>query len=111
MKLATRINSFLSVYDNDLKKVFGKFKDLGLGYIDLNYPEHIEKFNAHEMKALIAKNDLKLNGVALRFRSEFINGELGNADSKISESALKLCKDAADYCRTAGGKVVTIWLG
>ncbi|MBC1628299.1 sugar phosphate isomerase/epimerase [Listeria welshimeri] len=111
MKLATRINSFLSVYDNDLKNVFGEFKKLGLGYIDLNYPEHIEKFKAPEMKALIQENDLKLNGVALRFRSEFINGELGNSDPKISANALKLCKDAADYCREAGGKVVTIWLG
>lgn len=82
MKLATRINSFLSVYDNDLKNVFGEFKKLGLGYIDLNYPEHIEKFKAPEMKALIQENDLKLNGVALRFRSEFINGELGNSDPK-----------------------------
>ncbi|AIS58982.1 sugar phosphate isomerase/epimerase family protein [Listeria ivanovii] len=111
MKLATRINSFLPVYENDLKKVFEQFKQLGLGYVDLNYPEHIEKFEASEIKTMMEAHDLKLNGVALRFRGEFINGELGNADAKISAHALELCKNAADYCRSAGGKVVTIWLG
>ncbi|MDT2738843.1 sugar phosphate isomerase/epimerase family protein [Enterococcus canintestini] len=111
MKLATRINSFLSIYDNDLKKVMGAFKKLELGYVDLNYPEHITDFEATEMKSLLEENDLKLNGVALRFRSEFINGELGNNNPKVAQSALDLCKDAADYCRAAGGKVVTIWLG
>lgn len=111
MKLATRINSFLSIYDNDLEKVFGAFKELGLGYVDLNYPEHVEGFEASDMNGLLTENNLKLNGVALRFRNEFINGELGNANPKVAKSALDLCKDAADYCRAAGGKVVTIWLG
>ncbi|MBO0451530.1 sugar phosphate isomerase/epimerase family protein [Candidatus Enterococcus murrayae] len=111
MKLATRINSFLSTYDNDLNTVFEVFNKLGLGYVDLNYPEHVEGINAFHMKEQLAKNNLKLNGVALRFRNEFINGELGNADSSIAESALRLCKAAADYCRDAGGNVVTIWLG
>lgn len=111
MKLATRINSFLPVYENDLKKVLEQFKQLGLGYVDLNYPEHIEKLEASEIKTMMEAHDLKLNGVALRFRGEFINGELGNADVEISTHALELCKHAADYCRNAGGKVVTIWLG
>ena len=111
MKLATRINSFLPIYDNDLNKVFGAFNDLGLDYVDLNYPEHVEGIDASDMKGMLAKNNLKLNGVALRFRDEFINGELGNADSKIAADALNLCKQAADYCRDAGGKVVTVWLG
>lgn len=111
MKLATRINSFLRIKDYDLEKTFQDFKKLGLGYVDLNYPEHISNYEPEIMKGLLKANDLKLNGVALRFRSEFINGELGNSDSKIADAALQLCKDAADYCRVVGGKVVTIWLG
>lgn len=111
MKLATRINSFLPVYENDLKQVFGKFKNLGLTHVDLNYPEHVVGFSSSEMKALLDENDLKTNGVALRFRNEFINGELGNADQTIAQHALELCKEAADYCREVGGDVVTIWLG
>lgn len=111
MKLATRINSFLPVYENDLKQVFGKFEKLGLTHVDLNYPEHVTDYSSSEMKALLDGNNLKANGVALRFRKEFINGELGNADQKIAQHALELCKEAADYCREVGGDVVTIWLG
>lgn len=111
MKLATRINSYLRIKDYDLEKSFKDFQKVGLGYVDLNYPEHVTNHDAEAMKLLLEKYDLKLNGVALRFRGEFINGELGNSDPKISAKALKLCKDAVDYCRAVGGKVITIWLG
>ena len=36
MKLATRINSFLPKFDNNLEKVFAEFKNLGLTHVDLN---------------------------------------------------------------------------
>lgn len=111
MKLATRINSFLPVYDNDLAQVFSKFNSIGLTHVDLNYPEHVKDYSSAEIKTLLAKNNLKANGVALRFRKDFINGELGNANEKIAQEALKLSKEAADYCREIGGEVVTIWLG
>ncbi|WP_050637900.1 sugar phosphate isomerase/epimerase family protein [Candidatus Stoquefichus sp. SB1] len=111
MKLAGRINSFLRMKDYDLEKTLLDFKKLGLGYVDLNYPEHIKGYDPQTMKTLLEKNDLKLNGVALRFRDEFINGELGNSNNQIAMTALQLCKDASDYCRSVGGKVVTIWLG
>lgn len=111
MKLATRINSFLPVYDNDLAQVFSKFKSIGLTHVDLNYPEHVKGYSSAEMKTLLAKNNLKANGVALRFRKDFINGELGNAHEKIAQEALELSKEAADYCREIGGEIVTIWLG
>ena len=111
MKLATRINSFLRNEGYDLEKTFMDFSELGIEYVDLNYPEHINGYKAKEMKELLEKYNLSLNGVALRFRDEFINGELGNSDSEIASKALQLCKDAADYCRACGGNVVTIWLG
>lgn len=111
MKLATRINSFLPEYNQDLNKVFQQFKKLELGYVDLNYPEHTKGIPAEQMKEMLEENGLKLNGMALRFRDEFINGELGNADEAIAQKALDLCKEAADYCRVVGGKVITIWLG
>lgn len=110
MKLATRINSFLPVYDHDLNKVFQQFHELGLDHVDLNYPEQCHNFEAPQMKALLEANDLKLNGVALRFKDQYLNGDLGNTDAKIQQMAVNLCKDAADYCRTVGGHVVTIWM-
>jgi len=111
LKLATRINSFLPKYDNDLSSVFQKFNELGLGYVDLNYPEHVKDFTTSEMKALLKENNLELNGVAVRFREDFVNGELGNNNILISDKALILCKEAADYCRDLGGTTLTIWLG
>ncbi|MGX7153487.1 sugar phosphate isomerase/epimerase family protein [Enterococcus sulfureus] len=111
MKLATRINSFLPVFNNDLNQVFEKFENLGLTHVDLNYPEHVHDIPASEMKSLLEKHHLGANGVALRFRNEFINGEIGNNDQAIAQEALTLCKEAADYCREIGGEVVTIWLG
>lgn len=111
MKLATRINSFLPKFDNDLEKVFSEFERLGLSHVDLNYPEHTVDYNPEEMKGLLERNNLKANGVALRFRSQFINGEIGNADATISAEALQLCKAAADYCRAINGEIVTVWLG
>lgn len=111
MKLATRINSFLPKFNNDIGQVFKKFNQLGLTHVDLNYPEHVAAISACEMKKLLDDNKLTANGVALRFRKEFINGELGNSDQSISKNATKLCKEALDYCREIGGDVVTIWLG
>lgn len=109
MKLATRINSFLPVNDNNLEEVFKRFKELGLGYVDLNYGEHTI-FEPSKMKKILAENNLKLNGVALRFKEAYVNGDLGNTDTELAKLALDECKKACDYCRAAGGKVVTIWM-
>ncbi|WP_414052306.1 sugar phosphate isomerase/epimerase family protein [Macrococcus animalis] len=111
MKLATRINSFLPKFNNDLDQVFGEFNRLGLSHVDLNYPEHVVNIKTEQMNNMLKKHDLKANGVALRFRKEFINGELGNADQTISDKAIQLCKEACDYCEEINGDVVTIWLG
>lgn len=111
MKIATRINSFLSKYNNDLNLVFKKFSELGITHVDLNYPEHVTNYSAEVMKDMLKDNNLEANGVALRFRNEFINGELGNSDVSISDKAIELCKSACDYCREINGEVVTIWLG
>lgn len=111
MKLATRINSFLPRFDGDLRKVFREFARIGLSHVDINYPEHVSDVSADEMAEMLAECGLTLNGVALRFRKEYINGEFGNSDPAISAKALQLSKDACDFCRAAGGHVVTVWLG
>ncbi|MDY4042124.1 MAG: TIM barrel protein [Collinsella sp.] len=111
MKTATRINSFFRTGDRDLGKVLEQFERTELTHVDLNFPEHTKGIPAADMKSLLASHGLELNGVALRFRGEFINGELGNADPTIASKALKLCREACDYCREVGGDTVTIWLG
>lgn len=112
MKFATRINSFKSDTVRNVEEILdlmGKVE--GLDFVDLNYPEHFEGIDIKNMQELLARNGLKLNGVALRFRDEFIRGELGNADAAVAAKALDLCKEAVDVCRDLGGEVVTIWLG
>lgn len=111
MKLATRINSFLPGCDNDLGRVLEEFADLGLTHCDFNYPEHVEGLPADRLKAMLDANGLAANGVAVRFRKHFLNGEFGNADPKVAADALALAKEGADYCRAIGGRVVTLWLG
>ena len=112
MKLATRINSFLPHFDNDVAKVLADFHRIGLTHVDFNYPEHVAGIPAEQMRQVLADCELSCNGVALRFRGDFyLNGELGNADSQVAQAALDLCKEACDYCRAVGGHVVTIWLG
>ena len=61
---------------------------VGLTHVDLNYPEHVVGIPAEEMKAKLDAHDLKLNGTALRFRSDFINGDLGNQIPRSLERRL-----------------------
>lgn len=110
MKLATRINSFLPINENDMDKVFNQFQTLGLGFVDLNYNEHTKDFEPNQMKQMLESHYLKLNGIALRFKDDFKNGDLGNLDTTVAKKAIELCKAAADYCRAVGGKVLTIWM-
>lgn len=112
MKLATRINSLLPLFGDDVREVLANLRRIGLTHVDLNYPEHSRNIEAGQMRQVLADCRLEANGVALRFRSErYLNGEFGNADPAIATEALQLCKDACDYCRAIGGRVVTIWLG
>lgn len=111
MKLATRINSYFRKGDKDLDRVFAQFEEVGLTHVDLNYPEHVGDTPAADMRALLDSHNLKLNGVALRFRDDYINGDLGNGDPELAGRALQLCREACDYCREVGGTTVTIWLG
>ncbi len=112
MKLATRINSFLPHFDGDVARVLADFHRIGLTHVDLNYPEHTAGISAESMAQVLADNQLKANGIALRFRGEkYLNGELGNVNPEVNADALQLCREACDYCRAIGGRVVTIWLG
>ncbi|MBS4223322.1 sugar phosphate isomerase/epimerase family protein [Lederbergia citrea] len=112
MKLATRINSILPTVNGDVIKAIKKLSEIGgITSVDLNYPEHFDQYSNSEIYAAIKEANLEVNGLALRFRNSFKNGELGNTQEDIAEDAFILCKKAADACREIGGKVVTLWLG
>jgi xylose isomerase len=112
LKLATRINSILPTVNNDILLAIESISKIdGITSVDLNYPEHFENHSLQEIQTTLSNAGLEVNGLALRFRSQFINGELGNKNSSISMEAFQLCCEAADICRSLDGKVLTIWLG
>lgn len=111
MNFAGRMNSIL--FQNEGKDVFyaiEAFKRIrGITHLEFNYPEHIAP---HAIEAIQkAITPLRVNGVATRFRSPFIQGEFTNPNPKMSGDAVALCKGAVDACRALGGEVVTVWLG
>ncbi|KJD43860.1 sugar phosphate isomerase/epimerase family protein [Paenibacillus terrae] len=109
MKFATRINSFKSM--SIIETIDEIAKVSGLTHVDLNYPEHFQTHSVKEIKEALERNNLKLNAIAPRFRSQFVNGELGHADPEISRKAIELCKQSVNVCRELGGSNIIIWLG
>lgn len=111
MKFAARINSFKKNGENTLD-IINKISEIEkITHVDLNYPEHFENVGFEELKRLLAEKNIKVNGLALRFRNEFINGELGNCEKETALKAKQLCMEAVDICEKMGADLVTIWLG
>ena len=103
MKLATRINSFIKD-DRTLIDVLDELGAIrGLTHVDLNYPEHFESQDIVEIKDALSRNNLAVNGIALRFREQFINGELGNSNQVLAQDAKQLCLDAVNLTKELGG--------
>lgn len=108
MKFAGRMNSFMSKGDMDLYQTIEMYRSIeGITHLEFNYPEHIRGQDIEKIRR--AMGSLKVNGVALRFKKPFINGEFTNSDETIRQEAIGLCKEAIDACRELGGEIVTIW--
>lgn len=112
MLFANRINSVLSQRKMKPLDAIDLIREVDdLTHVDLNYPEHFSSHSVEEYKDYFEKNNIKLNGLAMRFRDDFKNGELGNSKQSLADQALSLCKEGADVCRELGGEFLTIWLG
>lgn len=111
MKFSGRMNSFIFKGKYDLLQTIDEYRKMeGITHLEFNYPEHVVGYDLDEIKKHMG--DLKVNGVALRFRGEqFVDGEFTNPKEGRGEEAVKLCLDAVDACCALGGSVVTIWLG
>ena len=108
MNFAGRMNSFI-FKGKDVFDAIDAYKKMeGITHLEFNYPEHIEGYDLNKIKA--AMGDLKVNGLAMRFRDLFTNGEFTNPDESIRRKAIQMTKDAADVCRELGGSVITVWL-
>lgn len=119
MKFAARLNSFKtnlffnqsekeSLSTLDYIKRMSKVK--GLTHIELNYPEHFNGVSVDEIKSTLEKFNLKLSGIALRFKKDYSFGEFTNPDIKIRERAIQETIRAMEICKELGGEITTIWL-
>lgn len=108
MKFAGRMNSFIFKGKDDLFSTIEKYRSMdGITHLEFNYPEHFAGQDIERIKEAVG--DMKVNGVATRFKAPFVNGEFTNTDEKTRREAIELCKGAVDACRAIGGEVVTIW--
>lgn len=105
---AGRFNSFIFKGQSVLDAIEAYKKIDGMTHLEFNYPEHFEGYTTSQIKE--AMGDLKVNGLAVRWRKDFIRGNFTNPDDKLRRRVIQMSKDAADMCRELGGSVVTLWL-
>ena len=108
MKFATRINSFLNHgFDlhGSLEAIARTRTDAA---VDFNFPEHLETLGEAETARLLNGLGLTLNGMAVRYRTNYIAGEFSN--SKNYGNALDLARRTIDAIGRLGGSVLTLWL-
>ena len=107
MQYAGRFNSFIfkgqNVYD-----AIEAYKHMdGITHLEFNYPEHIAGYDLEELKKAISP--LKVNGLAVRWRKEWLDGDFTNPNEELRRRAVQMARDAADVCRELGGSVITLW--
>lgn len=107
-KFAGRFNSFIFKGNNVYDAIDAYTKMDGITHLEFNYPEHIEGYDLDKIRKCMGK--LEVNGLAVRWRKEYINGNFTNPDIEIRNKVIQIAKDACDVCRKLGGKVVTLWL-
>ncbi|MDO4977277.1 MAG: sugar phosphate isomerase/epimerase family protein [Eubacteriales bacterium] len=107
MNYAGRFNSFIFKGENVFDAIEAYKNMDGITHLEFNYPEHIEGYDFEELKAAIAP--LKVNGLAVRWRKDFLDGNFTNPNNSLRERAIQMSKDACDVCRELGGSVITLW--
>ena len=108
MNYAGRFNSFILKGQNVFDAIKAYHEMDGITHLEFNYPEHFAGYDLEEIKK--AMGDLKVNGLAVRWRNDFTNGDLTNPDPELRERAIRYCKEATDICRELGGTYITLWL-
>lgn len=105
---AGRFNSFVLKGNDVYDAIEAYTKTDGITHLEFNYPEHIVGYDLDRIRELMG--DLKVNGLAVRWRKDYINGNFTNPDLALREKVIRTAKDACDVCRQLGGRVVTLWL-
>ena len=107
MNYAGRFNSFIFKGQNVFDAIEAYKQMDGITHLEFNYPEHIAGYDLEELKKAIAP--LKVNGFAVRWRKEWLDGNFTNPNEELRQKAIQMTKDACDICRELGGTVITLW--
>lgn len=106
---AGRFNSFVFKNSTVYDAIDSYRKMKGITHLEFNYPEHFTDYDIEEIKR--RKGDLKVNGLAVRWRGqEFKYGDLTNPSPASHAKAMQMCRAAVDVCRALNGNIVTLWL-
>jgi xylose isomerase len=85
----------------------------GLNCVDLNYPDHLSTYDAKELSENMEKLGVALNGYAMRYYDDdaYRLGAFTHPDPKTRRAAIDLTKRGLDSLASAGGKLMTLWMG
>lgn len=105
---AGRFNSFI-FKGSDVYDAIRSYREMdGITHLEFNYPEHIAGYDLEKIKEEMG--DLKVNGLAVRWRKDYIHGDFTNPDKTLRDKVIQIAKEACDVCRELKGEVVTLWL-
>lgn len=105
---AGRFNSFI-FKGNDVYDAIRSYRNMnGITHLEFNYPEHFTGYDLNRIKEEMG--DLKVNGLAIRWRKDYLDGNFTNPNQELRERVIQISKDGCDVCRELGGSVVTLWL-
>ena len=110
MKFAARINSYMRKYEDVLSSIKGISETGGVSYLDMNYKEHFQDSSLNDIKLCLNDTGMLLNGVAIRFRNEYISGSFTHPDVTKRQNAIDLCKQGIDVLKELNGESLVIWL-
>jgi xylose isomerase len=122
-KFAARLNSFRVDERNYWPGLNGKPTTLdvieraakvkGLNCVDLNYPDHLTAYDERQLIERMREIGIALNGYAMRYYDDdgFRIGAFTNPDPKVRRAAIDLTKRGIDSLASAGGRLMTLWMG
>lgn len=85
----------------------------GLNCVDLNFPDHLATYEAHDLVDRMRDLGVALNGYAMRYyeNDAFRLGAFTHPDPRIRREAIDLTLRGMDSLATAGGSLMTLWMG
>ncbi|WP_103064086.1 sugar phosphate isomerase/epimerase family protein [Actinomyces qiguomingii] len=111
MEYSARINSYIKQGMSVPEALAAIAGVDGVGYVDLNYPEHFARDGVEGIRNALAAAGLRLNSIAVRFRSDFSAGEFTGPRPGVADDAYELVGDGVRVAEDLGSDLVTLWLG